>query len=237
MSSPVGSSQAGLLQRLLAALFPARCLGCGLRGHDLCVACRAMLPWLESAVCPYCARPSRLARICGSCSRDGPALDGARAACRFDGIAREAVHDLKYRRIRSRAAVLAEVLVESLARRPLAVDVLVPVPLAPGRLRQRGFNQSALLAEIVGERLAVDVASDALARTRETSPQVGRSAGERRANIADAFACRLPDALRGRRVAIVDDVMTTGATLSACAEAVREAGALRVYGVVFARDI
>ena len=164
-------------------------------------------------------------------------LDGVRAACRFDGVAREAVHDLKYRRIRSRASVLADVLVEALARRPLAMDVLVPVPLAPGRIRQRGFNQSALLAQLVGQQLGVAVAPDALVRTRETSPQVGRSAAERHANIDGAFACQLPEAIIGRRVTLVDDVMTTGATLAACADPLRAAGASRVYGLVVARDI
>lgn len=208
-----------------------------MRGADLCTECRTALPWLERAVCPYCARPSRLARICGVCERDGRPLDGVRAACRFEGMAREAIHDLKYRRIRSRAGVLADVLAEALARRPLAVDVLAPVPLAPGRLRQRSFNQSALVAQLVGERLGLTVAPEALIRTRETPPQVGRTAAERRTNIAGAFACRLPDAVKGRRVAVVDDVMTTGATLAACAEPLRLAGATRVYGLVAARDV
>ena len=164
-------------------------------------------------------------------------MDGVRAACPFDGVARTAIHDLKYRRIRSRAAVLAEFILEGLARRPLAFEVLVPVPLAPGRLRQRGFNQSALVAQLVGQRLGAEVVPEALVRIRETSPQVGRSAVERRANIEGAFACKLPEAVAGRRIGIVDDVMTTGATLAACAEPLRAAGAVRVYGLVVAREV
>lgn len=195
------------------------------------------MPWLPAAVCPYCARPSRLARICTVCDRDGSELNGVRAACQFEGVAREAIHDLKYRRIRSRANMLAELMLEALAKRPLAIDVLVPVPLAPGRLRQRGFNQAELVARLVGERLGAEVAPDALVRTRETSQQVGRTAEQRRANISSAFGCRLPEAVNGRRVAVVDDVMTTGATLSACAEPLRAAGAARVYGLVVAREV
>ena len=227
----------GLLDRLLAALFPSRCLGCGLRGVDLCAECRAVVPWLTAEACPFCARPSRLARICSACQLDGATLDGVRAACRFDGVARTAIHDLKYRRVHARADVVAELALEGLARRPLAVDALVPVPLAAGRLRQRGFNQSALVAERIGERLNVTVLVDALHRTRETTPQVGKSAHERRSNITGAFACLQPNLIAGRRVGLVDDVMTTGATLAACAEALRAAGASRVYGIVVARDV
>ena len=227
----------GLLQHLLTAAFPPRCVGCGLRGVDLCHDCRTTVPWLEAALCPYCARPTRLARICAACDREGPELNGVRAACRFEGVAREAIHDLKYRRIRSRAGALADMLIEGLARRPLAVDVLVPVPLAGGRLRQRGFNQSALVAQLVGRHLGVEVVEDALVRARETSAQVGRSREERRANMEGAFACKLPEAVTGRRIAIVDDVMTTGATLAACAEPLRVAGAARVYALVIAREV
>jgi ComF family protein len=233
----VGLQPSGLLQRLLTAVFPPRCIGCGLRGVDLCDECRAGVPWLQAAVCPYCARPSRLARICAACDREGPELNGVRAACQFEGVARAAIHDLKYRRIRSRAGVLADLLMEALARRPLAFDVLVPVPLAPGRLRHRGFNQSELVAQMIGRTLGVELVSKALERTRETSPQVGRTAQDRSANILDAFACRLPEAVHDRRVAIVDDVMTTGATLAACAEPLRAAGAARVYGLVVAREV
>lgn len=233
----MASSATGLLSRLLAILFPPRCLGCRLRGFDLCDVCRASAPWLDREVCPFCARASRLARICGVCEREGPRLDGIRAACRFDGLVRTAVHDLKYRRIRARADIVAELTLEGLARRPLAVDFLAPVPLAPGRLRQRGFNQSALIAERIGRRLGAPVLPDVLLRTRETTPQVGKSAAERRANITDAFACQRKDDVAGRRVGIVDDVLTTGATLTACAEALRAAGARRVYGIVVAREM
>jgi ComF family protein len=233
----VDASASGLLNRLLATLFPPRCLGCGLRGTDLCSECWAGVPWLDTEVCPYCARRSRLARICGRCQRDGPALDGVRAACRFDGLVRSAVHDLKYRRVKARADVVAALVLEGLARRPLAVDLLVPVPLAAGRMRQRGFNQSALVAEHVGRVLGVPVLADGLLRTRETTPQVGKSAEQRSANIADAVACRFPEMVQGKRVGVVDDVMTTGATLAACADALRAAGAARVYGIVAAHEV
>jgi ComF family protein len=222
---------------LLDLLFPSRCLGCGLRGVSLCSACRPTVPWLGAESCPRCARPSRLARICQRCRAGPPALDGVRAACRFEGIVRKAVHDLKYRGIRERAGLLGDLVAEAIERRPLAIDLIVPVPLAGSRRKQRGFNQAELIARRLGEHTATTMLGDGLARVRETPPQVGRSGPERLVNVAGAFACRDAGPVAGRRVAVVDDVMTTGATLGACAEVLRAAGAARVFGIVVAREI
>ena len=150
---------------------------------------------------------------------------------------RTAIHDLKFRGVRRRALLLGQLAAEALEQRPLAIDVLVPVPLSPSRQRQRGFNQSALIAAEIGRRIGVPVEEWCLERTRETAPQVGRTEVERRENVVGAFACREPGIVVGRRIALVDDVMTTGSTLSAGAEALKAAGAARVYAVVVAREI
>lgn len=231
------SAGASILDRLLRLLFPSRCIGCGLRGAELCDRCRLGLPWLPPELCPICSTPSRLARICHACRTSPPILDGTRAACRFDGPVRQAVHDLKYRGVRGRAALLAELVAEALDRRPIAIDLLIPVPLAAGRRRERGFNQSELIAIGLGAQLGVPVSASTLVRQRETPRQVGRSAEDRHENVEGAFACREPEAVSGRRVALVDDVMTTGATLTACAETLKRAGATRVYGLVVAREV
>jgi len=110
------------------------------------------------------------------------------------------------------------------------------VPMAAGRRRQRGFNQTELLAQCIGERREILVYSAALERVRETPRQVGLTAAERQLNMDGAFRCQNAPAITGKRVAVIDDVMTTGATLGACAEALRAAGAIRVYGVVVARE-
>jgi ComF family protein len=233
----MSGTQASMLDRVLGLLFPSRCLGCGLRGVELCEGCRAGLPWLPAEVCPICSTPSRLARICHACRTAPPILDGTRAACRFEEPVRKAVHDLKYRGVRSRAALLAELIAEALDRRPLAIDLLIPVPLAPGRRRERGFNQSELIAHGVARPIGAPVAASSLVRLRETPQQARLSGEERRENVAGAFGCPEPDTVIGRRIALVDDVMTTGATLTACAEALKLAGAARVYGLVVARDV
>lgn len=233
----MAGSLAGLIGSLLELLFPSRCFGCGARGSTLCDACRSSIPWLGSEVCPRCAAPNRQARICRACIDGATVLGGIRAACRHEGIARTAIHDLKYRRVRARSDTLANLLAEEIARRPLAIDLLVPVPLATGRRRQRGFNQSELIARQLSVHLGVPMSGALLRRVRETPPQVGRSMAERRENVLGAFKCAEPSAVVGRRIALVDDVMTTGATLEACAEVLSASGATRVYGLVVTRRV
>jgi competence protein ComFC len=164
-------------------------------------------------------------------------LDGARAACRFEGVARKAIHDLKFRRVRGRAELLGGWLSEAVERRHMAIDLLVPIPLAPGRLRTRGFNQSELIARRLGDRIDVAVLGSCLERVRETPPQVGQSLEQRQTNVKGAFACREPWRAEGRRIGLVDDVMTTGATMRSCAEALKASGAERVFGLVVARGV
>jgi ComF family protein len=224
------------LDRLWTLLFPTRCLCCGLRGTAICARCEEAIPWISSESCPRCARASQLGRLCARCVRAPSPLDELRAACTFDGLLRRAIHDLKYRHGRMLAPFAAELLARSLARRPLQVDLLVPVPLAPGRRRERGYNQSELIAEELSKLIEVPCAPAILERTRETPQQVGLPASERRENVLGAFSCPRPDDVVDQRIAVIDDVATTGATLQACAHALDEAGAAWVVGLVVARD-
>ncbi|HLH23739.1 MAG TPA: ComF family protein [Chloroflexota bacterium] len=221
----------------LAALFPARCLGCGRRGVAFCAACWASLPRLRPPYCPRCSRPQRAGTRCRDCQRAGPALSAVRAACVYSGPLGLAIRRLKYSRERHLAEPLAGLLQECLAARPLAVDVLVPVPLDAARAQERGYNQATLLAAPVAAALGVPLAPAGLRRARPTRPQVGLTARERRANVRGAFTCPNSASVVGRRLLVVDDVMTTGATLEACAEALVAAGAAGVWGLVVARDL
>jgi ComF family protein len=147
------------------------------------------------------------------------------------------VHQLKYAGRRRAAARLAEALLEDPAARALLAtsDVLVPVPLHPRRLRERGFNQSALLAEEIARRTGRTVCPDALVRRVDTVPQAGLSASARRRNVKNAFAVRRRASVAGKTVALVDDVVTTGATARACARSLAEAGAGEVRLLTVAR--
>jgi ComF family protein len=230
------AEQGPALARLWALLFPARCLGCGRRGAPICARCREAIPWLGAEVCPRCARASALGRLCARRSGNPGALDGIRAACAFEGIVRQAIHHLKYRHARSLASFAADLLERSLSRRPLRADLIVPVPLSRARRRERGYNQAELIADRLTEAIGLPTDATALERVRETPPQVGLSAAERRHNVRGAFACDGSADLTGRRVILIDDVATTGSTLQACADPLKAAGAARVFGLVVARD-
>jgi ComF family protein len=150
-----------------------------------------------------------------------------------EGVLREAIHRFKYRNVRGLAEPLGELLASYMVDHSLPADVVVPVPLHPARLADRGYNQSALLARELGRRLDLPVVEDSLLRVRHTRQQVGLSIEERRRNVADAFACR-DDRLAGCRVLLIDDVYTTGATLNACGEALIAAGAASAWGLTLA---
>lgn len=224
------------LRRLLDTLFPPRCAGCGLRGVELCDRCLATIRPLDAASCPRCGRPSRLGGLCSKCLVYAGPLSGIRTACVYDGVARKAIHGLKYRHRETLALPLAGLVAEEFRRRPLQLDLLIPVPLHPQRLAERGYNQSALLARELGRLLDIPVA-DRLARRKETRAQAGLRATARRTNVRGAFEFIEGTPLAGSRVGVVDDVCTTGATLEECAVALQEAGCSAIWGVAVARDL
>jgi ComF family protein len=219
--------------RLLDLVFPPRCAGCRRPGSDLCAACREEIHWQSGPACPACGRPGP-ATLCSACQRAPLPLDGVRSAVEFAGPVRRAVHLLKYRGRRRLAPVLAGLMIDAWPQRPLPVDLLVPVPLHPSREAARGYNQAAELARALAPALNLPCEPRALVRRRVTRPQVELSAHERRANVSDAFAADVALA-GGRRVLLVDDVCTTGATLGACAQALRAAGSAGVWAYTLAR--
>jgi ComF family protein len=219
-------------ERVLDLVFPPRCAACGARGYLLCPDCTAAISYIQPPACPHCGRRMTRPGICPVCRAYPNALDGMVAATVFAGPVRECIHALKYEGQRPYAGTLAAIARPAFAALPRP-DALVPVPLFPKRERGRGFNQSALIARhLAGDDLPV--APGWLARTRDTPPQVGQDREARHANVADAFVC--PDAaVRGRHILLIDDVATTGATLDACARALRTAGAASVRALIVAR--
>jgi ComF family protein len=150
---------------------------------------------------------------------------------------RQAIHQLKYRNLRAIAEPLAELLNDYLATYPIPGEVLVPVPLHQKRLRERGYNQSSLLAKALGKLTNLPVVEDCLIRQRHAPPQArSTTVEERRSNVAGAFACR-DHRLQDKQILLIDDVSTSGATLDACAAALKATGATSVWGLVLAREI
>lgn len=163
-------------------------------------------------------------------------IDGIRSPFRFEGAIRQAIHQLKYRNVRVLARPLAGLLSEYFALNPLPAEVLVPVPLHRKRLRERGYNQSRLLADELGKLVALPVADDWLVRQLDTGSQARTSSvDERRRNVAGAFA--VDGRVRGKQILLIDDVSTSGSTLDACAAALKASGAASVWGLVVAREI
>ena len=214
-------------------VYPKRCAGCGRRGTWLCVDCSAALPLFSAPWCLRCGVPGTYPRC--SCSSTPQNLEQVRSVGPFDGWLRGAIVQFKYHGEWARAAHFSEPLAAAVAHMQQA-EALIPVPLHAARLRQRGFNQSLLLAQHAGRLLGIEV-KDALIRTRRTDAQVNLGSEQRTINVAGAFAVQPRFPVAGLSVVLIDDVITTGSTLSACAKALRSAGATSITAASLAREI
>ena len=187
--------------------------------------------------CNRCGNPGPNPCLCiASADRVWP-LDGMRSGFEFESPVREAILALKFASLRSVGDTLSDYLGKMLRDDGLTFDVLTPVPLHNRRMRQRGYNQSEILAKGLGKRMGIEVDEGCLRRVTYVGPQARAStADERRANVVQAFECR-PGRVEGKRVAVIDDVTTTGATLRACAAALKRVGAAEVWGITVAREL
>lgn len=232
---------AGLWAPLLDLLFPPRCVHCtrqGQEGGRLCVDCRAQINRLVPPWCPQCGLPQASTDLCHSCQTNPLPFTGIRSAAWYSGPLRPAIHAFKYNNARDLAEPLSGLLHTAWNSLSQPIDALIPVPLHATRQRQRGYNQSLLLARQLQHWAGVPVAHDLIVRTRRTVPQVTLHAHERQRNVMQAFALAghvSPSRVIGRHFVLIDDVCTTGATLAACAETLQVAGAAAVWAVTIAR--
>ena len=224
---------------LLEFLLPARCVGCGDEGSYFCGGCAAGAPRLPFERCRGCAQPGPR-DPCAACSLRRPAFDRVIPAYAYDGAARSAVRRLKYVNLRALAPLMAAPMADALAEDGWPLDLLLPIPMHSAQLRRRGFNQATLLAAEIAARAGVERADGAVARKLQGWAQARTASREERwAQVAYAFepSDEAAAAVADRRVAIVDDVLTTGATADAVARALKWAGAAEVAVLVFARRI
>ena len=222
------------LRRGLDLLFPPHCVACSRTGTWFCTDCLATVVPLPSPLCPRCGQPVRVKALCLQCQKSESTLDGNRSVASHSGALRDAIHQLKYQGRRELAAPLGNILFEYWQHVPQPIDLVVPVPLHPRRQSERGFNQAHLLSEIFTTQAGVPLNATDLVRTRATVPQVGLGADERKTNVAGAFSWT-GERLDGRRVLLIDDVCTSGATLEACAGALRKVGAGTIWALTLAR--
>jgi ComF family protein len=217
-------------------MLPQQCLLCAApAGNDgICRDCNADLPWQIDPCCPVCALPSGTGEVCGACLQHPPALDATLAPLKYQFPINLVLQRYKYAGLLAVSEVTGELLASSLRGKPKP-DLIIPMPLHSTRLLERGFNQATEIARVVASKLDIPMELRACSRTRPTKPQAGLSLQERKRNLQGVFACRQP--LAGKHVVLLDDVMTTGASLNELARTVKDAGAARVECWVVARTL
>lgn len=215
-------------------LLPPTCAGCQRVGAHWCEVCNRNVHTLSDPVCTPCGKPLASPETCADCTTHPPAFDLARSYASYEDPFRRAVITLKYHGSAALGEVLSAFLIQLLLSLRWEFDLILPVPLSDARRKTRGYNQAAFLATPIAYFFRRPSLPHALLRIRDTRSQVGLTGKERRENLQGAFWADETLA-NGRTILLVDDVFTTGSTLNACALALKEAGAARVFGLTLAR--
>lgn len=224
-----------LADTLLNFLFPPVCANCRKVGTLLCAECRAEFSWLAEPLCAACGRPLPEPEApCAFCAQRPLPLKQVRTAVFFQEPMQSLIHKFKYENNFGLGGVLGDVMVQAWPDWQPPIDCIVPIPLHKKRQQERGYNQSELLARQLAARMRIPLETGCLQRARHTAPQVHLSAQERQQNVAGAFTASGGNIV-GRHILLIDDVLTTGATLSAAANALYAAGATAVSGYCLAR--
>lgn len=212
------------------------CMLCGSMSREglWCKACDAALPYLNATHCPVCALPTPTGEVCGHCLTQPPSFSRTTAVFGYTFPLDKLIQAMKYGEQLALAHAFAKQLLHRIDKSNLP-DYVIAMPLHPAKLRERGFNQSLLLAATVARELKLKLLPNACQRVRDTPPQSALPWKERKKNVRNAFCCDMD--LTGKRIALVDDVLTTGASLNALAEAVSKKGAIEISAWVVARTI
>jgi len=217
-------------------VFPPNCGGCDVQGERFCQECADSIRFIRPPICDICGRPLEHSGKCIYCAGKVPHYDSMRSIAAFDGPIRAAIHKLKYQNDQGLGEILARMLIKAGCEPNWQVDLVIPIPLSASRLKERGYNQSGLLAFPLALYFGIKYAPYACWRVKDTKSQVGLSAYERWENVADAFQAD-NKFVGGKRILIIDDVTTTGATINASSLALRAAGADRIYCLTLARSV
>lgn len=232
-----------ILDAFLDIIYPRiYCILCGERLekkalHGICNHCLESLPFIHPPRCAWCSKPVEGENaICQECRLYGHDYDQAVAVFEYSITMRELIHRYKYGREYSLSRTLGYFMRETLDKTAWNVDLIIPVPLHENRLKSRGFNQAALLAEYLSQRTGIPCRQDILIRRVDTKTQTSLSRHERTENLKDAFAIvgSGQDRIKDKNILLVDDVHTTGATADSCSKVLRQAGADKVYVLTIA---
>jgi len=218
-------------------LYPPHCCNCGRRGSVICEKCYELIELIPQNQCAKCGYPIRgKADICSDCRNSPPIFYQMKAWAVYTGPIAKAIHSFKYKNDLYMGKLLANPLCEIFYQSGWEIDLIVPVPLSTQRMRTRGYNQSALLASYLGRKIGIPVSNNLLKRIRHTETQISLDVNKRFTNLMDAFYAN-PAKLKKKNVLVIDDVITTGATMHNCTKAILNAGADNVYCLSAARTI
>ena len=227
--------------RVLNTLFPETCPVCHESASDhttapICTGCWDSIRPYEGPRCDKCGIPldSDSSMTCGECIKDEPAYRSVRSFGLYRGPLRKSINLLKYHNTKRLSKPLSEIILSMDIPR---ADAVIPVPLYKDRLRQREFNQSALLAKYTAKNTGMSLLVDCLIKLKDTRPQVGLTSRERRRNMKNAFGVEKKDLIKGKDILLVDDVITTGATVRECSRVLKKAGAGNIYVMALAHSI
>jgi len=248
VSQPVSRGLRALRDGILSLFFPQICPLCGemvLDGGVLCRGCLNSFRPITGPICPRCGIPfdsgEDYGHLCGRCLAKGETPLISRSLFIYEGKVADAIHQLKYKGDRGLGRELGKRMGEALDTifpfPPSEIDLVLPVPLSKSRLIERGFNQSLELARGLSSVTRIPVAVSVIFRTRETKPQTQLRLKERESNVSDAFSLKEAKGVKGLTILVVDDVITTGATINACSLPLLKAGAAKVFGYSLARAL
>ena len=220
----------------LDLIFPPRCCSCNKIGERWCQSCLAQVQILMPPYCQICGMEIKTNGICDKCLHDAPKITSLRSWAEFGGMIRKGIHQLKYKRNVALGNTFSQFLIQVLQTTNWEIDMITPVPLGVVRIKERGYNQSSLLARPIAQRLHITYKPNIIWRNRETKSQTKLNYQDRKANVAGAFLSR-SELVLGKNILVVDDVATSGSTLEACADSLFKAGADKVYGITLGRAI
>jgi competence protein ComFC len=223
-----------LLWQSLDWLFPPLCGGCERPGSRWCENCQSTTTIIGDDICPKCGNLLPGENACPNCASLSPSFVLLRSWAIYQGPLREAIHRLKYQQDVALGEYFSRPMIQFLEKLGWNVNLVLPVPLSKERRHERGYNQAGLLAQPLALALNLPYYPKAIERWRDTTSQVGLSAGQRLTNVSGAFKAA-PNLVKGRSILVIDDVTTTGATINACSEALLQAGAREVFALTLAR--
>lgn len=227
-----------MINKFLGIFFPESCPLCKKPSRDhktapICPKCWDNISPYNGPICQVCGKPlvSQESITCGACISDEPAFKQARSFGLYEGTLKEAINLLKYHGIKRLAKPLSHLLLK--IKIP-SVDAILPIPLYKRRLRERGFNQSALLANYLAKSSGIPLSLNSLTKVKDIMPQVRLGAKERKKNPKNAFKVKDKELIQGKELLLIDDVFTTGATVRECSKVLKKAGAKEIYVITLA---